>query len=220
MKLSDIRIPELFLAHPPRREKVQARIEQAGRKPLMAAVNKEGWLTDLYASYMAALELGQETIVTIPGMDSCPAVSASFPGSAKEYTWLIPKAVRAEWDERGVERSPGLKLAVPSPTGPRQVRAVRFLDVPFPSEHKDIIGLWSMAKSKPGQHAEHARLSAAIADYCAANGIPDLDGFLGKAADDPAALHLYQFVTGKWAVKARLDGVRAAIAERRARHEA
>lgn len=220
MKLSDINIPEPFLAHPPKREKVEARIRQAKKKPLRVAVNGYGWLTDLYASYIAAKELGLDMIGAIPGKDFCQAVSASFPGCDKEYTWLIPDGVLADWEKRGVERRPGLKLAVPSPFGPRQARAVEFFEVPFPSEHKEIIGLWSMSKNRPEQHAEHVRLANAIADYCAARGIPDLEGFLEKAADDPDARHLYQFAAGKWAVKARLDGIRTAIGERWTSHDA
>ena len=76
MKLSDIKIPERFQANPPKREKIDERIKAAKKKPLRVAVNADGWLTALYASYIAARELGQDEIGTIPGKDTCTAVAA------------------------------------------------------------------------------------------------------------------------------------------------
>lgn len=211
MKLSDIRIPEIFQDHPPKREKVEDRKAAAKNKPLFVPVNAHGWLTGRYASYIAALELGHADILTVPGNDTCTVVRAVFSDRGKEYTWAVPAHILAGWSERHIDCSQGLKLAVRTPRGVRRVQAVGFDTVPFPSGHSDILGLWSMAKYRPEQHAEHVRMCGAIADYCSGHGISSLVDFVREAEHDPQAAHLYQFAAGKHSVQARRDAIQRAI---------
>lgn len=203
MKLSDIKIPERFQANPPKREKIDERIKAAKKKPLRVAVNADGWLTALYASYIAARELGQDEIGTIPGKDTCTAVAAVFSRSGKEYTWVVPEAILRGWTDRNVNCQPGTRLAVRSGDGVKQVRVVRMFELPFPTKHADILGLWSQAKYRPEQHAEHVKMGQEIAAYCHSHDVHDLDGFLAAAENDPSVLRLYQFASGRWASSGR-----------------
>lgn len=214
MKLSDIRIPEKFLNHPPKRMKIDERKERAKKKLPVVAVNSQGWLTDLYASYVAAKELGMKEIKTIPGKDFCTVVYATFASSPKEYAWVVPEKLKSEWAESRTKLVPGLKIAVMTKHGPKQVKVVRIVEEPFPTEHSDVLGVWSMAKFKPEQHAEHERLCGQIADYCKANQIQTLEDFIKIAGNDGTALPLYQFATGQWANDARKSSIRAAIKAR------
>lgn len=214
IKLSDIKIPEKFLSHPPKRAKIDERKERAKKKPPVVAVNSRGWLTDLYASYVAAKELGMKEIKAIPGKDSCTVVYATFASSPKEYAWAVPEKLKSEWAESRTKLAPGLKIAVMTKHGPKQAKIVRIAEEPYPTEHSDVLGVWSMVKFKPAQHAEHERLCGQIADYCKANRIRTLEGFIEAAGNDGAALPLYQFATGQWANEARKSSIRAAIKAR------
>lgn len=220
MKMSEIKIPEQFKTHPPKRDKIDGRIKLARKRPLRVAVNKDGWLTDLYASYIAAQELGQDEIGTIPGRDTCTAVAAVFPRSGKEYTWVVPEAILRGWKDRNVICQAGTRLAVKSGDGVKQVRVVRVFELPFPSDHADILGLWCRSKYKPEQYAEHVKLCGGIAEYCRARDIRDLDGFLAAAQDDPDAVRLYQFASGKWASAGRRAMIQKAISGEEAGHDA
>lgn len=211
MRLADIRIPEKFAAHPPRDEKLQERIRSAGKKRLAVCVNSAGWLTDQYASYLAAQSLGQEEILALPGREDAVTVEAAFQKGGKAYTWEVPDRAVALWKAHKVPLAPGLLLAVRTDTGVRQVMAVRFGKAPFPTEHAEILGPWSREKYRPGQCAEHARLCRDIAAYCRERGIASLDGFLAAAADDASARHLVQFASGRWANEHRLAQIRDAI---------
>ena len=61
-------------------------------------------------------------------------------------------------------------------------------ELPFPTKHADILGLWSQAKYRPEQHAEHVKMGQEIAAYCHSHDIHDLDGFLAAAENDPSVL--------------------------------
>ena len=76
-------------------------------------------------------------------------------------------------------------------------------ELPFPTKHADILGLWSQAKYRPEQHAEHVKMGQEIAAYCHSHDVHDLDGFLAAAENDPSVLRLYQFASGRWASSGR-----------------
>ena len=97
----------------------------------MDVMDHVGWLTALYASYIAARELGQDEIGTIPGKDTCTAVAAVFSRSGKEYTWVVPEAILRGWTDRNVNCQPGTRLAVRSGDGVKQVRVVRMFELPL-----------------------------------------------------------------------------------------
>ena len=213
MKLDDIRVPERFLDCRPGEDKIKARKKQARKKPLQVAVNKDGWLTDMYASYIAARELGHDEILVVPGRDVCTAVGATFRNSDKEYVWIVSDRLLSGWAERGIELKPGVHLAVPSPAGAKHVRVTRVFEVPFPSEHAEIIGMWSTAKYQPEKYAEYVRIEQGIAAYCLDHNLRTLEEFIAAAENDMPVRHLYQFATGKWASEGRRNAIRRAIVD-------
>lgn len=212
MRLADIRIPEKFAAHPPDGGKVRERARSAAERPLTVCVNSAGWLTDRYASYIAAAELGQETILAFPGRETAMVVEAAFHKGGKPYTWEVPDRTVSLWKKHGVEIGPGLLLAVRTESGVRQVMASRFGEEPFPTGRAEILGPWSREKYRPGQCAEHARLCREIGEYCRDRGIASLEEFLAAPPDGDGAGRLYQFATGRWANPGRLEQIRGAIA--------
>lgn len=146
MKLGDVRVPDRFLACPPKAEKIRSRMESLEREPDGAyiRVNGAGWLTDCYATYMAARELGLDRIRVKPGREDCLVATGTYHQNGKEYAWEVPSRIEKDWAGRGVDLVAGLPLAVRDAHGKvRRVEAVRFDRLPWPTAHGEILGMWA-----------------------------------------------------------------------------
>lgn len=121
MKLSEVKIPEGFLSHPPAPAKIAAKraILAAGDKDSRASVlesltvTAEGVLVDGYAGFLAMKELGE---LSAAFRVAEPAVFAHcrFEGKKKTYTWAVADGAGpvAKGDRVAVQTCRGLQPAI------------------------------------------------------------------------------------------------------------
>lgn len=93
--IGDIRIPEVYQAHGPRREKVEAKKAMFladHRFDMLPVLDQDLVLIDGYACYMAARELGHETLYCrVEDHPTATVVTARHHDNGKEYEWELPR---------------------------------------------------------------------------------------------------------------------------------
>ena len=152
IQIKDIKIPKPFQARRPRQEKLDAKkadFAANGAFDPLPVLDQDMNLIDGYVAYVAAVELGHDTIqCDVRENPMTKVVSARHEGCDKDYQWALSnRHAKGDYIKVGTEIAVltryGRKKAVV--TGIREVPAIEA------KKFKTVLGRWHVENNKESQ---------------------------------------------------------------------